>query len=163
MTTEVTYPHVEESGGQPARLKRISRIRVAQIVMDYLTHGWSPEEICRQYPHLHLAEVHSAMSYYYDHQDEIDAEIAAEVRQVEQDRVSRPLPPGVVKLKDRGLLKAESAMPLALYFDVHVPKSITEQLRSWRQTGSIKATSFRVLSLVISRVARLASTCKTWN
>ncbi len=36
------------------------RIRVAQIIMDYIFHGMSPEEICRQYPHLKPAEVHAA-------------------------------------------------------------------------------------------------------
>ena len=30
------------------RLRRLPRIRVAQIVMDYLAYGWSVEEICRQ-------------------------------------------------------------------------------------------------------------------
>jgi hypothetical protein len=28
------------------------------------------------YPDLNLAQVHSALAYYYDHQDEIDAELA---------------------------------------------------------------------------------------
>ena len=31
----------------------------------------------RHYPYLKLAEVHSAMAWYYDHQPEIDAEIQA--------------------------------------------------------------------------------------
>ena len=52
--------------------------------MDYLTHGWSPDEICRQYPYLKPAEVHSAMAFYFDHQSEIDQEIQAEVQLAEQ-------------------------------------------------------------------------------
>ncbi|MCI0641250.1 MAG: DUF433 domain-containing protein [Gemmataceae bacterium] len=54
--------------------------------MDYLAHGWSVEEICYQYPHLRPAEVFAAMGYYYDHKEEIDAEIAAEEREVEEAR-----------------------------------------------------------------------------
>jgi Protein of unknown function (DUF433) len=39
------------------------RVRVAQIVMDYMAYGWSPDERCRQHPHLALAEAHAAMGY----------------------------------------------------------------------------------------------------
>ena len=34
--------------------------------------GYSPEEIVRGLPHLTLAQVFEAMSYYYDNQEEID-------------------------------------------------------------------------------------------
>ncbi len=44
MATEPTYPHIEAVAGEPARLRRVPRVRVAQIVMDYLTHGWSAED-----------------------------------------------------------------------------------------------------------------------
>jgi len=37
--------------------------------------GSGPEEICRQLPHLNLAQVFDALSYYSDHQDEITAHI----------------------------------------------------------------------------------------
>jgi len=33
MTSGVTYPHIERVEGQPARLQRIPRVRVAQIVL----------------------------------------------------------------------------------------------------------------------------------
>ena len=46
----LTYPHIEKSDDQPAHLQRLPRIRVAQIVMDYIAYGWSVEEICRQHP-----------------------------------------------------------------------------------------------------------------
>ena len=85
-TIAAPYPHIEELPGQPARLQRLPRVRVAQIVMDYLAHGWSPDEICRQYPHLRSAEAHSAMAFYFDHQAEIDAEIRQEWEAAEQER-----------------------------------------------------------------------------
>ena len=77
MASVVTYPHIEKPEGKPARLARIPRIRVAQIVIDYLDHHWTPEEMVMHYPHLQLAEVYAAMTYYFDHQTEIDAEIQA--------------------------------------------------------------------------------------
>ncbi len=78
----VAHEHIEKLAGQPARLSRLPRIRVAQIVMDYLAHGWSPDEMCRHHPHISPAEAHAAMMYYYDHQAEIDAEIQTELAEV---------------------------------------------------------------------------------
>jgi hypothetical protein len=84
MTSEVIYPHIEKANNQPARLQRIPRVRVAQIVMDYLAYGWSVEEMCRQHPYLTLSEAHAAMVYYFDRQDEIDSEIRTEWEQAQQ-------------------------------------------------------------------------------
>lgn len=78
MSIDTTYPHIEKLSGEPVRLKRLPRIRIAQIVLDYLAHGWSVDEMCRQHPKSPKAEAHVAMSYYFDHQAEIDAEIESE-------------------------------------------------------------------------------------
>jgi hypothetical protein len=77
------YPHIVRSDGDVARLDRLPRVRVAEIVADHLGNGWSAEEILRQYPHLQAAEVHAALGYYFDHRDEIDAELATEVAALE--------------------------------------------------------------------------------
>jgi hypothetical protein len=79
MSLELTYPHVEKIDGEPARLQRFPRVRVAQLATEYLAYGWSVDEMCRQHPHLIPAEVHAAMGYYFDHQDEIESEIRAEL------------------------------------------------------------------------------------
>ena len=84
MTNAIAYPHIVKKDGQPARLESHPRVRVAQIVMDYFAYGWSADEIHRQHPHLALAEVHAAMGYYYDNQAEIDAEITAELEEVDR-------------------------------------------------------------------------------
>ena len=104
MSAEVSYPHIVKEEDKPARLARMPRIRVSQIVGPHLFHGWSVDEICRQYPHLTLAEAHSAMAYYYDHQDEIDTELAEELRQIEDDRRKHMPSPAFLKLKAKGLL-----------------------------------------------------------
>jgi uncharacterized protein (DUF433 family) len=83
MALEITYPHVEKSGDEPAHLARVPRVRVAQIALDYLAYGWSADEMCRQHPYLKPAEAHAAMTYYFDHAEEIDAEIRAEVEYVD--------------------------------------------------------------------------------
>jgi predicted nucleotidyltransferase len=82
MSTIASYPHIVKEIGSPARLASHPRTRVAMIVMDYLGRGLGPEDIVRHYPYLTLAEVHSAMTYYHDHRDEIDAEIRDELDQL---------------------------------------------------------------------------------
>src|SRR3981081_3280708 len=49
--------------------------KVVEVVLDKMAYGWSPEETHFQHPHLALAQIHAALAYYYDHQDEIDADI----------------------------------------------------------------------------------------
>ena len=88
VTTE--YPHISRVAGDTARLERHPRIRVAQLAADHLGNGWSAEEILRQYPHLTAAEVHAALGYFYDHREEIDAELAGEVAAMEAADKSPP-------------------------------------------------------------------------
>jgi uncharacterized protein (DUF433 family) len=104
MALDVTYPHIEKPEAGPARLQRIPRVRVAQIVMDYLAHGWSPDEMCRQHSYLQPAEAHAAMTYYFDHQDEIEREIQLEWQQAQQDQQRSARSPFFLRLKSKGLL-----------------------------------------------------------
>ena len=105
MATAQIYPHVETpAGAGSARLTRLPRIRVAQIAADYLAHGWSPDEMCRQHPYLRPAEAHAAMAYYFDHQDEVDAQIREEWEQSEIDRTQLPRSRFFLRLKSEGRL-----------------------------------------------------------
>jgi uncharacterized protein (DUF433 family) len=104
MAVEIKYPHIEKLEGQPARLERVPRVRIAQIAMDYLEHGWSVDEMCRQHPYLSLSEAHAAMAYYFDHQDEIDREIAEEIDQVESEAKRAARSPIYLRLRSQGLI-----------------------------------------------------------
>ena len=53
---------------------RGTRFPVRSIVASY-RGGLSVEEILRAFPQLQPAEVHDALSYYYDFQGEVDEEI----------------------------------------------------------------------------------------
>lgn len=105
MATDLTYPHIEKLDGEPARLTRLPRVRVAQLVMDHLAHGWSAEKICEEYPHLRPAEVHSAMAYYYDHRQEIEGEIEAEIKAIDAARAAAAPSAVVLRLRAKGLLR----------------------------------------------------------
>ena len=102
MVNAIAYPHIIKEDGKPARIESHPRVRVAQIVMDYLAYGWSADEIHRQHPQLALAEVHAAMGYYYDNQAEIDAEIVAELEEVDRVLTDKARSPVWLKLKAQG-------------------------------------------------------------
>lgn len=60
-----------------------------QIVADVIgPNGMTPQEIIEAYPHsnLTLARIHAAMTWYYDHQAEIDAEFERVRQMVEAAR-----------------------------------------------------------------------------
>jgi uncharacterized protein (DUF433 family)/uncharacterized protein YuzE len=60
-----------------------TNIKVIEVVMDRIAWEWSPEAIHRQHPQLSLAQIHAALSYYYDHQAECNAEIERQDKEVE--------------------------------------------------------------------------------
>ena len=65
--------HIESTPGTCGGKPRISgtRIRVQDIVVYTENFGLTPDEILHQFPHLTLAGIHAALSYYYDHMLEI--------------------------------------------------------------------------------------------
>jgi uncharacterized protein (DUF433 family) len=52
-----------------------TRVKVIEVVLDKLAHGWSPEEIHFQHPGLSLAQIHAGLAYYYENQERLDGEI----------------------------------------------------------------------------------------
>jgi hypothetical protein len=100
VNTGVTnYPHIVKDGTEPARLENHLRLRVAMLAADHLWRGWSAEELVRHYPYLTLGEVHSALGYYFDHREEIDAELLEDNRATDVWRKAHPTASELVRLK----------------------------------------------------------------
>ena len=57
-------------------------IKVIELVLDHLAHGSDAEEIQRQFPALTLGQIHSALGYYFDHQEEVERDIARRMQKV---------------------------------------------------------------------------------
>lgn len=76
MATSISSNHIEIDDKGVA-LIRGANTKVVEVVLDKLAYGWSPEEIHFQHPHLSLAQIHSALAYYYDNQEKLDSEIEA--------------------------------------------------------------------------------------
>lgn len=51
-----------------------TRIKVSLVASEYEHQRMTPDEIIEAHPHLSLAQIHGALAYYYDHQDEIRRE-----------------------------------------------------------------------------------------
>jgi uncharacterized protein (DUF433 family) len=81
-----------------------TRIKVRSIALDRIAHGWDAEEIQRHHPDLTLGQIHSALAYYYDHQEEMDRDIAERRCRVESLRADSLESPGRRKLRSLGLL-----------------------------------------------------------
>ncbi|HWB53232.1 MAG TPA: DUF433 domain-containing protein [Tepidisphaeraceae bacterium] len=74
--TTLTKQHISSTpgvcGGKPCIAG--TRLRVQDIVVR-TELGDSPDEIVQAYPQITLADVHAALSYYYDNRQAIDAQI----------------------------------------------------------------------------------------
>jgi uncharacterized protein (DUF433 family) len=69
-----------------------TRIKVRHVAVELQAHGASVEQLQEVYPHLSLGQIYAALAYYYDHQEQIDAEIAEAARYVEEMRAQNPNP-----------------------------------------------------------------------
>src|SRR5439155_26021289 len=58
--------------------------KVIEVVLDKLAYGWSAEEMHFQHPHLSLAQIHAALAYYYEHQEQLDSDIARRRKETEK-------------------------------------------------------------------------------
>jgi uncharacterized protein (DUF433 family) len=76
---KVVYAHIVKEPGYCGGKAAIdnTRVRVNNVVFLH-KQGKAADEIIAEYPDLALAQVHAALTYYYDHQDEIEAELAAD-------------------------------------------------------------------------------------
>ena len=99
----VTYGHVQlDADGTP--FVAGTTIKVVELVMAQIAHGWSPEELHFQHPYLSLGQIHSALAYYWDHKDALDADIERRWQWAEQSRREAGPSPLVAKLRAQGLL-----------------------------------------------------------
>jgi uncharacterized protein (DUF433 family) len=58
-----------------------TRVKVTEVVLDKMAYGWSPEETHFQHPDLSLAQIHGALTYYYENQSQLEAQIQQELEE----------------------------------------------------------------------------------
>ena len=86
--TDVIRKHIEIVQGESGPKARIAghRIRVQDVVIWHEKLGMSADEIVYHYPTITLADVYAALTYYWDHRDEIERNIVEERAFVEEFR-----------------------------------------------------------------------------
>jgi uncharacterized protein (DUF433 family) len=101
--TQTTYEHVEiDPHGAP--IVSGTTMKVVELVTAQRAYGWSPEELHFQHPYLTLGEIHSALAYYWDHQQELDADIERRWKFAEKARREAAPSPLMERLRAQGLL-----------------------------------------------------------
>jgi len=73
----VKHPYINIKAGKSKGSPIIegTRIRVLDIIIEYEYMGRTPDEIINAHPHLILPQVHDALSFYYEHREDLDLEI----------------------------------------------------------------------------------------
>jgi uncharacterized protein (DUF433 family) len=72
------HPHIVKAPGVCGGAPTIRGTRVpVWVLAGYAHQGRSAVELQQFYPHLSLAQIYDALSYWHDHPDEIEAELAA--------------------------------------------------------------------------------------
>jgi uncharacterized protein (DUF433 family) len=100
MHEDMTYPHITLNSRGVLCIDG-TRHRVIDIVADHVAHGYGVAQIVEQYPHLTLAQVHAALTYYYDHQDAMDTALVASYAQAEHQRHHHTTHPKLVAARAR--------------------------------------------------------------
>ena len=94
------YPHIDlNREGVPVVAG--TTMKVVELVVAQRAHGWSPEELHFQHPYLSLAQIHSALAFYWDHRDDLDADIERRIRFTDQARKEAGPSPLAERLKSR--------------------------------------------------------------
>lgn len=103
MLAETRYEHILLND---ARVPVIAgtTMKVVELVLAQAAYGWSAEELRGQFPYLTLGQIHSALAYYWDHQEEMDSDVESRLRKVDSIRAAMPQPSFVKRLKDKGLI-----------------------------------------------------------
>lgn len=99
---ETRYEHIVLDEKQVPTIAGTS-MKVIELVLDSQAYGWSPEELHFQHPQLTLGQIHSALAYYWDHQEELDADAERRLKFVDMVQKNQKPSKLEVRLKAKGL------------------------------------------------------------
>jgi len=83
---KIKYPYIVRRKGvrKGAPVIEGTGIQVMDIAVRYHLLGNPSDEILAAYPDLTLSQVHDALSYYYDHKEEMDKEWKNSLKRVDE-------------------------------------------------------------------------------
>ena len=97
MFVDTSYEHVVLDEDDVAVIDG-TNMKVQELVAERLAWGWSPEELLLNHPYLTLGQIFSALAYYADHQEQMEAAIEADVQLVEELRQQAKYSPLLARL-----------------------------------------------------------------
>jgi uncharacterized protein (DUF433 family) len=105
--TTTAYKHIELTEDGQAILAD-SQIKVKQLAAEHTAWGYGPEALLSAHYPLTLAQILSALAYYYDHKEELDAEIQNDYERTERLRALQQQHPSPALEKLRALKASKS-------------------------------------------------------
>ena len=103
MIVETRYEHIILNEAEVPIIAGTT-MKVIELVLDYKAYGWSPEELHFQHPYLTLGQIHSALAYYWDHQEELNQNIEQRLEVIERVHQTLKPTPLEARLKAKGLM-----------------------------------------------------------
>lgn len=100
--TEYKYVELDEKN---VPLIAGTTMKIVELITSVKAYGWSPEELLQSYPHLTLSKIYSALSYYWDHKQELDADMQRRFEYAEKLRLEAGESALAKKLRAQGLIK----------------------------------------------------------
>lgn len=79
-------------------------MKVVELITSVKAYGLTPEELLEIYPHLTLSKIYSALAYYCDRKQELDADMQRRFEYAEKLRLEAGESQVAKKLRARGLI-----------------------------------------------------------
>ncbi|MEG4120555.1 DUF433 domain-containing protein [Microcoleus sp. N9_B4] len=80
-------------------------MKVIELVQAHIAYGWSPAELHLNHRYLTMSQIHSAFAYYWDHKQELDADMQRRFEYAEKLRLEAGESQAAKKLRAQGLIK----------------------------------------------------------
>lgn len=95
---QTPYKHIVLRDGKVPEIEDTT-MKVIELVQAQQASALSPDELAYEFPYLTLGQIHSALAYYWDHQQELDEDMARRLAYVEELQRNTPVPPFVERLR----------------------------------------------------------------
>ena len=100
--TEYKYVELDEKN---VPIIKGTTMKVVELMTSLKAYSLSPEELLECYPHLTLSKIYSALAYYWDRKQDIDADMQRRFEYAEKLRLEAGESPLAKKVRAQGLIK----------------------------------------------------------
>ena len=101
--TTTDYKHIQLNENNVPIIAETT-MKVVELITSVKAYQWTPDELHKNYPHVSMSKIYSALSYYYDHQEEIDEDMERRYQWAEKMRREAGENQNVKILRAKGLI-----------------------------------------------------------